>query len=147
MKHLALAPALALALSGCLAAPEPQHQTLQSTSADLVHVIDGDTIIVDINGTEEHIRIIGIDAPEEGDCGAKEATDALTLLLRGAELSLLQSSVGDDRDKYGRLLRYIYADEEDVGRKLLIGGYVENFPWFDHEKKGEYSGLEQFNAC
>lgn len=146
MNYQFLAPALALALSGCFTAIENRAAS-QGTSANLVHVIDGDTIIVSIDDVEEHIRIIGIDAPEVGECKAQEATDALTLMLSGADIVLEKSSIGDNRDKYGRLLRYVRHDDADIGALLLRHGYVKNFPWFAHDREEEYEGLESFKEC
>jgi len=78
---------------------EPQ-QTYKVTK-----VIDGDTI--EIN-TGEKVRLIGINSPEVGEECYEEAKEELENLILGKEVTL-EADV-EDKDKYGRLLRYVYAD-------------------------------------
>jgi hypothetical protein len=66
-------------------------------------VVDGDTVEMSDGST---IRLIGIDAPEEGDCGFTEARDTLGLILYGQTVTLTPGAV-HDADSYGRLLRYL----------------------------------------
>jgi micrococcal nuclease len=81
----------------------------------LVEVTDGDTIRVDVDGREEPVRLILIDSPETRDpnnppeCFGQEATTYLTWLLSlGGDL-YLETDVSD-RDRFGRLLRYVWLD-------------------------------------
>lgn len=88
-------------------------------------IIDGDTIILE-NG--EKIRYIGMDTPEISprlECFASEATK------RNSELVLdkyvrLETDVSD-RDRYGRLLRYVYVDDQFINQILLEEGYAHIF--------------------
>jgi endonuclease YncB( thermonuclease family) len=50
---------------------------------------------------------------------------------------------GDDRDKYDRLLRYVELKGEDIGAKLLEGGFVKNYAFFPHDRSRKYMGLER----
>ncbi|MCB9808434.1 thermonuclease family protein [Candidatus Peribacteria bacterium] len=135
--------ALIVLLTACNAPSIDEQNTTSIDSVDLVHVIDGDTIVVTmVDGTEEHIRIIGIDAPEKGECGSSEATDALDNLLQDTSLSLISDPTGDNRDKYGRLLRYVQANGNDVGAKLLQEGYVKTYPWFPHAREAQYNAID-----
>jgi micrococcal nuclease len=84
--------------------------------AKVVAVIDGDTIIVQLDGQEETVRYIGIDTPEprrEGtpECGSHEATVFNRALVEGKTVRLVADS--EDRDRYDRLLRYVYIPEGD----------------------------------
>jgi micrococcal nuclease len=81
----------------------------------VVHVVDGDTIRVVINGQEEPIRLIGIDTPEtvhptrgEEPYG-REASDFTKGLLEGRSV-YLEFDV-EERDRFGRLLAYVYIDD------------------------------------
>jgi micrococcal nuclease len=81
----------------------------------LVEVTDGDTIRVDVDGREEPVRLILIDSPETRDpnnppeCFGQEATTYLSWLLSlGGDL-YLEMDVSD-RDRFGRLLRYVWLD-------------------------------------
>jgi endonuclease YncB( thermonuclease family) len=86
----------------------------------VLSVYDGDTFTVELNGEKEHVRPLGIDAPElenkgigvKGECYGKESGDALRALLTGTTVRLaIDPEQGDPkadyRDKYGRLLRYV----------------------------------------
>ena len=102
----------------------------ESVTAPVVSVIDGDTIIVSLGGIEETVRYIGIDTPEpkrEGrpECGSSEATEYNRQLVEG-ETVRLESDV-EDKDTYGRLLRYVYATDEQgvevfINKELIRAG-------------------------
>ena len=84
------------------------------TVAEVVSVIDGDTIIVNLAGAKETVRYIGIDTPEprrEGapECGSHEATKYNQDLVAGKTVRLVADA--EDRDQYDRLLRYVYVGE------------------------------------
>lgn len=77
-------------------------------------VVDGDTIDLVINGKTERLRLIGINTPEVVDprkpveCFGREASDNAKKLLSGQEVRIEVDPSQDDRDKYGRLLRYVW---------------------------------------
>lgn len=88
----------------------------------VTHVIDGDTI--DVSGPDglvERVRVIGIDAPERDQCGYAPATAAMRRLVDGRQVVLV-AGARDDRDRYGRLLRYVEVDGVDAGLELIRGG-------------------------
>lgn len=141
---LALAAALALSLTGCeyaatvdapstsadseLADPADPAGSAGSvdladalvTSATVTRVIDGDTVEL---GTGDRLRLIGIDTPERGDCGADEATRALAAMVEGRQVSLVNPTQVQDRDAYDRLLAYLATPEfTDVGVELVRAG-------------------------
>ena len=89
---------------------EPQ-QTYKVTK-----VIDGDTIEID---TGESVRLIGINAPEVGEDCYEEAKKELENLILGKEVTL-EADV-EDKDEYGRLLRYVYADFSFEGGDIVSG--------------------------
>lgn len=83
-------------------------------------VIDGDTI--DVAGGER-VRLIGIDSPERGACGYAEASAALRSLI-GRRPVVLVPGARDDRDRYGRLLRYVEVDGVDANLEMLRRGHA-----------------------
>jgi micrococcal nuclease len=100
------------------------------TPARVTRVIDGDTIEVDINGQNERVRFIGIDTPEVGRCYAQQATDRLTQLLTGSQVLLEADASQDDRDKFGRLLRYIWLPDSQQANYLLVQeGYAYEYTY------------------
>jgi micrococcal nuclease len=100
----------------------------------LIEVTDGDTIRVEVDGREEPVRLILIDTPEIRDpnnppeCFGQEATAYLSWLLSlGGDL-YLETDVSD-RDRFGRLLRYVWLDFGDgevylVNEALVRAGYA-----------------------
>jgi micrococcal nuclease len=93
-------------------------------------VIDGDTIELQ-NG--EKVRYIGIDTPETIDprkvvqCFGKEASAKNKELVEGKEVRLEKDI--SERDKYGRLLRYVYVGDVFVNEKLVAEGYAHAFTY------------------
>ncbi len=81
--------------------------------ATLVRVVDGDTIIVDMKGENKRIRFLLVDAPEMSNGGITSKQFVQDMIMPGQEL-FLEKDIGAT-DRYGRELRYIYLNEEDVG--------------------------------
>jgi micrococcal nuclease len=98
--------------------------------ASVVRVVDGDTVEVRIGGREETVRLIGIDTPETVDprspveCFGEEASDrAKALLPVGTEVRLVADV--EPRDRYDRLLAYVYRDDGTfVNLALVEDGYA-----------------------
>ncbi len=120
MRLLALALALALAACGNTVRPDPV--TPEGEAATVVHVSDGDSLIVDRNGIEEQVRLIGINAPERDECFGDESRAQLEALVMGQSVTLVPDA--EPVDQYGRLLRYVYAGGEFVNRALVAGGFA-----------------------
>ncbi len=105
-------------------------QPAKSQEALVSRVIDGDTIELE-NG--QKVRYIGIDAPETKDpsvadeCYGQEAFAKNKSLVEGKIVSL-ESDV-NNTDRYGRLLRYVYVDEQMVNEILVRDGYAVSSPY------------------
>ena len=100
-----------------------------TTKASVTRVIDGDTIVVRLdNGRSEHVRVIGIDTPEVGDCWAAQATAETRRLADGKRVTLVGDGTQDTRDRYGRLLAYVWLPGgKDLGFQLVAGGYAKKY--------------------
>jgi micrococcal nuclease len=99
-------------------------------------VVDGDTVKVSINGVVETIRVIGINTPETVDprkpveCFGREASEYAKKLLMGHTVTLEADPSQGDRDKYGRLLRYVFLqDGSDYGGQMIAGGYAYEYTY------------------
>lgn len=91
-------------------------------------VIDGDTIEVLMEGRRERVRYIGIDTPEvwppdQVQCYGPEASVRNAQLVGGQSVEL--ESDLTDRDRYGRLLRYVWIGETFVNAELLVEGFAQ----------------------
>jgi len=119
-------PLVLAAAVGCTSAP-----VTGAGGATVQFVVDGDTIDVLIDGSEERVRLLGIDTPEtrldDGppECYGPEATAFTTSLLpAGTAVRLERDVVG--RDDYGRLLAYVYRADDGtlVNEELIRQGYA-----------------------
>jgi micrococcal nuclease len=86
----------------------------------VVSVIDGDTIVVEADGTEGEVRLIGIDTPETGEAFSGQAKDALEKLVGGGSVRL-ETDV-ESRDQYDRLLAYVWVGGLMANAELLRQG-------------------------
>jgi micrococcal nuclease len=121
--------ALALAVVLVAAAPSLAWTGLPLTQeATVVHVDDGDTIDVWIDGRSERVRYIGIDAPEiahdgvGGEQGGEAATRLNQALLRGRRVRLEFDR--ERRDRYGRLLAYVWVGDVMINVEMVRRGYA-----------------------
>jgi len=93
--------------------------TVAFTSATVVRWVDGDTVVT----TKGTVRLVGLDTPERGRCGYAKATAwAKRWAPAGSIVRLGNPSSVTDRDKYGRLLRYVIAGSRDIQRSQIIKG-------------------------
>lgn len=91
------------------------------------HVDDGDSLIVSIDGRDERVRLIGINAPEQGECLGDVARQALADRIEGQTVHL-ESDV-EDTDQFERLLRYVWHDGELVNSWLAGNGLAVARPF------------------
>lgn len=124
----------------------------------LEDVIDGDTIKVRVDGKSETVRFLLVDTPESVHPNkpvqpfSKEASSLTKEMLNGSDVEL-ELGIGE-RDKYGRLLAYVYADGESVQESLLKNGlarvayvfepntkYVEDFEKIQKQAQKEGIGI------
>jgi endonuclease YncB( thermonuclease family) len=133
---------LALAATGCggegagsgtLEAAQPAAAAGRATVAA---VGDGDTLRL-TNGRK--VRLLQIDAPElHGDCYGKAALAALRRLTPpGSTVILVRDPELDATDRYGRLLRYVFAGGTNVSLALVRQGAAS--PYFYRGERGRYA--------
>ncbi|MEX0749294.1 MAG: thermonuclease family protein [Dehalococcoidia bacterium] len=95
------------------------------TQAAVVRIIDGDTLRAIVDGTEEPVRLFGVDTPERGKACFSEATDVLRVLvaMHGGQIRLVRDA--RNRDPNDRLLRYVYTPTGlSIDAVLVAEGYA-----------------------
>ncbi|MDP9312365.1 MAG: thermonuclease family protein [Chloroflexota bacterium] len=104
--------------------------------ATVVEVIDGDTVDVRLDGKIERLRLIGLDTPETKDprkpvqCFGKEASAQAAKTLTGQTVLLEEDPSQDTRDKYNRLLRYVWLpDGKLYNLEMIIGGFAHEYTY------------------
>jgi len=132
----------------------------------VVKIVDGDTIDADINGQVERVRLLGINTPEVVDprkpveCFGREASAKAREWLSGEEVTLESDASQDNRDKYGRLLRYVkirtgFFYNLEIIKQGYAYEYTYNLPYkYQKEFKaaqkfaqGNKLGLWADNSC
>jgi micrococcal nuclease len=105
---------------------EPTDNETQDYNMTVTEVVDGDTFYL---GNGDKIRMLGINTPESGRPYAEEATDFLTDMILGKEVTLANDSKNGDSDSYGRLLAHVYVDGTFVNYELIKAGYAFWYPY------------------
>lgn len=143
------------------------HTELPAEYASVIRVVDGDTLRVQVGEEEETVRLVGIDTPETVDprrdveCFGEESTQAMTELVSGQSVRLERDSTQQNRDRYGRLLRFVFlSDGRDVGLELISAGvaqeslysnkphaYHDLYVQAEQEAQAEERGLWATDAC
>ena len=97
--------------------------------ATVMHVVDGDTIVVEVADRTETVRILGADTPKTVDrrkpvqCYGPEASAHTKARLAPGTRVTLETDA-ETRDKYGRLLAYVYVDGGRYDDELLRLGFA-----------------------
>ncbi|MEK7059842.1 MAG: thermonuclease family protein [Patescibacteria group bacterium] len=112
----------------------------------VAHFVDGDTIAVNMNGKVEKVRLVGIDTPETHkpntpvQCYGPAAAAFTKNVIGSNHVRLVADSLSTDRDRYDRLLRYVYLpDGTNVNEKLVQNGYAFYYPYFPFTKSEQFS--------
>ena len=113
--------------------------TAADVPAELITIFDGDTLLVKLDGSEEEVRLLGINTPERGECFASDAREAAASLLETAPLTI---EVVGERDQFDRLLGYAHAGGVLVNQALVQGGYALALQT-DHPRLAEFLAAEE----
>lgn len=110
--------------TGSVTTTTPIQPPLDTGSIDLVdvevlHVDDGDSLIVELDGRQERVRLLGINAPERDECLGDESRNALEAMAGdGAVLGLEAES----RDQFDRILAHVFVDDIYVNLAQVQAG-------------------------
>jgi endonuclease YncB( thermonuclease family) len=111
----------------------------------VTRVLDGDTVILD-NG--ETVRLIGVDAPETHHPEipvqrfGEEATEFLRRFAEGFECTL-EYEPNNIRDRYGRLLAYLFIGDRLANAEIIRLGYAYAYTRFPFRRQTEFVALER----
>lgn len=115
----------------------------------VTQVLDGDTVEIDMNGNREKIRFIGVDTPETHDprkavqCFGKAASNFTQSLVDNKRVRLEADALSTSRDRYNRLLRYVYVDANTlVNAEIIKQGYGFAYTGFDFTKSAEFKNYQ-----
>lgn len=115
----------------------------------VVRVIDGDTIVINKDGVNESVRLIGIDTPETVhsskpvQCFGMEASKKTKEWLEGKSVELIIDEGEGERDKYRRLLGYVYREDGMfINLELIKQGYA-----YEYTYQQPYKYQKEFKAA
>jgi micrococcal nuclease len=115
----------------------------------VTHIIDGDTIKIEKDGHEETLRLLGINTPEvespyrTPECWGKEASAETKMKLTGQSVRLESDSTQAERDKYGRLLVYVFlSDGTNFNQSLIENGFAHEYTY-----AGAYAYQKEFKTA
>lgn len=117
--------------------------TSDSGDAYVERVIDGDTVVL---GDGSKVRLVGIDAPEANEPCGKQATEALRQMVEHRVVTVGSPASVQDKDRYGRLLRYLDTDVDPAASLLTSGLATARYDSTDgydpHPRQRHYHALE-----
>jgi len=157
MRRLALAGLLVVLICTTAFAVDHVAGVGKKIPATVVRVVDGDTLVCLVDGKNEKVRLIGIDCPESKDnrkhkedakrdcCHTsdqlidlgKEATAFTTSVAAAGKAVQLEIDV-QERDKYHRVLAYIWADGRLLNAELLREGLAQLMTIPPNVKRANY---------
>ena len=130
---------------------EPDRQKYHNRSFTVNEVIDGDTLDIDIPDgkfPDTRVRLLGVDTPETKHPTVglmyygPEATVFATEKALGQTVTLRLDTIGDIRDRYGRLLAYVILPDGTVlNAELIKEGYGYAYLSFPHSESMLYEAL------
>lgn len=119
------------------------------TRVEIVRVVDGDTARINLNGVQETVRLIGLNTPETVapnrpvECFGAEASRRAHELLDGQFMYFETDDTQDTRDRYGRLLGYLWSEDGRLfNMQMIVEGYA-----YEYTYNVPYKYQSQFKAA
>ncbi|RPI17633.1 MAG: hypothetical protein EHM58_08605 [Ignavibacteriae bacterium] len=137
-----------------------EHESKQKETFLVKRVIDGDTFELE---NKERVRLLGIDTPEKFQSNKLDkdversgqdkktiqrlgtlSSDYAKKLVEGKQVVLMTEPNHEEKDKYGRLLRYVYLEDGTfINKKLIEDGYANAYRQFPLSKLDEFIQAEK----
>jgi endonuclease YncB( thermonuclease family) len=113
--------------------------------AVVARVVDGDTVEL---ASGRHVRLIGVDTPERDSCGYEAATRRMQRMVEGRRVRLVDPASVQDRDAYGRLLRFVDVSGKDTGLAhiragLAVARYDSTDGYDPHPREARYHAVDR----
>jgi micrococcal nuclease len=116
--------------------------------------VDGDTARFILNKKEIKVRLIGIDAPESvkpnekaEPYGKKASNYTCNKLKRAKKIVLEYEPKTEKKDKYGRVLAYVFVDDKLLEESIVKNGYAKvkyiksDYKYYDKLNKAELTAI------
>jgi len=143
-----------------------EETVLMSSWYSVSSVIDWDTFRIKYQGKTQSVRLLGMDAPENSktrygyiQCFGQQAKDYLKSLIDKKKVSIQFDPTQDQKDLYGRLLAYVFLDDELINQTMIEDGYAKEYTYktaytyqslfkqAEKEAQGQGAGLWNENTC
>lgn len=130
--------------SGNVRNPAENHTPSNYDGSFLVtHVVDGDTIDIEVSGVKNRIRLLGINTPESVaqnrpiECFGKESAERVKELLINQAVTIKLDPNKPEKDEYGRILAYVWrGDNLFINQALIEEGYAYEYTY--HKERYQY---------
>jgi micrococcal nuclease len=122
---------VAVVMAGMLCLPIAWSAIKSAVGIKVIDVIDGDTFVT---ANSQRVRLLSVNAPEEGLCGSEEAKEELERLVLNKKV-VLKETVSD---RWGRLVALVYADNRLVNLKMVEKGKAR----FSSDKSSKFELLK-----
>lgn len=123
LREMLINASIILALVFLLAVPHGYAQSPDTLSGTVARVVDGDTVVVRVNGQQTRVRLSGIDAPESNQPHGRAASLALERKVAGKEVQVLVSRI----DRHGRTVGILMLDGRDINLAMVQNGHAWHF--------------------
>lgn len=111
----------------------------------VIDVTDGDTIKISYKGNIEKVRLLGIDTPERDECYFEESTEELEDLVMDESVRIEFDSTQGDRDRFGRLLLYIWVGDTFINEEMIKKGFAHEYTYnLPYKYQKQFKLIEDF---
>jgi len=116
--------------------------------ANVTRVIDGDTLVIDVDtdgdGSDDHIRLVLVDAPETNQLGGPEATAYLRSICDGAHAIIDEDDFQVGADPYGRILAVVVCNGTNSNAAMIASGHARTYTRFCSSSEFQH---ESWTGC
>lgn len=105
----------------------------------VTRIVDGDTFVINISGNEEKVRMLDINTPEKNEFYHDEALNFLNKTILGKTVYIESKK----KDRYGRILGYVFYNDELINEKVIEQGYGHFYSYEDTKYTGELKNAEE----
>ena len=109
----------------------------------VVQVVDGQTIVTDIRGKKETVKLLGIQTPKTTQCFGKAAEDKLKSYINDKSVILINDNTKGNRDSSGELIRYVYLPNS---KRTFVNGELVKQGYAYSDTQDKTTLLNKFNS-
>jgi endonuclease YncB( thermonuclease family) len=109
----------------------------------VIQVVNGGTIVTDIRGKKEIVKLLGIQTPTATECFGKAAEDKLKSYINDKSVILINDNTKGNRDSAGELIRYIYLPDS---KRTFVNGELVKQGYAYSDKQDKTKLLNKFNS-